>query len=152
MKLQLPWALLSLAAVAVAERDLYPDEYCVSACMAPLYYLSFPDEFMFCVSPQERDSILLCAQNYCTAREIDAGLAITNASCEEDYGGPWPTLDDVTSILNSYTEQQYNSFQVIDWPLPETTINGTFRLSQNLFDIAYTTVVRLIPSLQEHRF
>lgn len=131
-----------------AAGELKDDEICVSSCQEAISSLEFigtdPDADYYtsqCTNDLRVKSIFVCSRKYCPQSDINPGLEYFNQTCETYGTVSLPPY----SIIENLTDADVDNFRHIelaDAPSPDP-IDEVVLPSQELFDMAFMTLVRL---------
>lgn len=138
-------ALCSQQAAAVTY--VQKSQYCVSACSAALQQVSFGDSMpasaspaVPCASTLYIDSLFSCATTYCSANEVEAGLAHSNTTCSTMAGQALPSY---TTFLSSQSSTSIRDMRRISHQEAMTSTNEPVIPDQAFFDLGYRSTASM---------
>lgn len=139
--------LISWLCFAAAD-ELKDDEICTSSCQRAIRSLEFtgtdPDADYYtsqCTNDLRVKSFFVCSRKYCPPSDINPGLEYFNQTCET-YGSvsllPY-------NIIENFTDADIDNFRRIELADAKSSnpIDEVVLPSQELFDMAFMTLVRL---------
>jgi hypothetical protein len=138
----LPW--LSVFALTLADPNPTRNQYCSEACETALSGQNFAgspsvaDGYYaeLCGNMLHLQSLYLCARNYCSEADVEAGFSYLSGVCVRYATAPPPL-----SIVGNISIEEIRAQPILNnGDLPDI-INTTVLPSDELFNLAYQTVV-----------
>lgn len=138
----LPW--LSVFALTLADSNPTLNQYCSEACETALSGQNFAGSpsiadgyyVELCGNMLHLQSLYLCARNYCSEAEVEAGYEYLNRVCTTYATAPPPM-----SIVGNVSAEELRALPILNnGDLPDI-IDTTILPSEMFFSLAYRTVV-----------